>query len=461
MNVRGLAAALNSNGRYAYKKPEFAVDYLVVGGGVVGLAIARQLVQSFPSKATFLVERHDRAGEEISSRNSEVVHAGLYYPADSLKTRLCIRGRHLMYEYCQKHNVPHKKVGKLVVARDDQRPYIEGLHDKAGKMGWPRRSPPSLAQTPALPTHLINGEQARELEPDLSKSIVAALWSPETGIVDSHELMDSFEANITDGGGEVAYQTRVVRVDPYKPDASSGTGLKDSGWVVQTVTGEGDSDAMLARTVINCSGLAAHLILNSLLPKESRIPMYYGRGSYASYRGPGIKNVSHLIYPCPDTGRTVHGFQSLGTHLTLDMQGKIKFGPDLDWLQPSSQDDGDIVYDADPDFWQSRLIPDESRMGQMIDAVKQYLPEINPEGFQPDYCGVRPKLVGPQGGFRDFEFHTHYPHTFLGPHMDPGRSRKPMISLLGIESPGLTSSLAIAEKVVEDMLCGENGQATE
>ena len=365
-----------------------------------------------------------------------------------------------MYEYCKGHNVPHKKIGKLVVARADQLSYIEGLHTKARKMTWPLHSPSFLSNTPALPTKLISGEQVREYEPDLSESITAALWSPETGIVDSHSLMESLETNITGGGGEVAYQTRVVRVDPYKPDTSSGSSLNDSGWVVQTVTGEGESDALLARTLINSSGLAAHLILNSLLPKESRIPMYYGRGSYASYRGPGVKNVTHLVYPCPDTGRTVHGFQSLGTHLTLDMQGKLKFGPDLDWLQPpTSQNGSDIIDDADPDFWQHHLVPDETRLAQMIDAVKQYLPGVDTEGFQPDYCGVRPKLVGPQGGFRDFEFHTHYPHSFLGPHMDPGRVRRPMITLLGIESPGLTSSLAIAERVVEDILCRDNGQA--
>ena len=183
-----------------------------------------------------------------------------------------------MYQYCRKHDVPHEKVGKLVVARADQRPYIEGLHTKAGKMKWPSNSPPSLCDAPALPTQLISGEQAREYEPDLAKEITAALWSPETGIVDSHSLMQSFEKEFTDGGGEVAYQTRVVRVDPYKPDSSSGSSLNDNGWVVQTVTGEGESDAMLARTLINSSGLAAHVILNSLLPKDSRIPMYYGRG---------------------------------------------------------------------------------------------------------------------------------------------------------------------------------------
>ncbi|PCH41244.1 FAD dependent oxidoreductase [Wolfiporia cocos MD-104 SS10] len=431
--------------------------------GVVGLAIARQLVQRFPSKSTFLVERHGRAGEETSSRNSEVIHAGLYYPANSSKTQLCLRGRHLMYEYCQKHNVPHKKVGKLVVARNDQRSYIEGLHAKARRLHWPDHSPPELKRVQALPTELIDGDRARELEPDLSRDIVAALWSPETGIVDSHALMECLEKDITEsGGGELAYQTRVVRVDPHEAGTADPS---DRGWVVQTVTGnsEGDGDALLARTLINCSGLSAHLVLNALLPKRSRVPMYYGRGSYASYRGPGVQSISHLIYPCPDTGRTIHGFQSLGTHLTLDLQGKIRFGPDLDWLDPPTirRDDNTFVDDADPDFWQKHLIPDETRLGMMYEAVKDYLPGVDLSGFQPDYCGVRPKLVGPQGGFNDFEFRTHYPETFLGIQGHQDKVRQPMISLLGIESPGLTSSLAIAEMVVEDMLCAQNGHEAE
>ncbi|KAI0921268.1 hypothetical protein AcW1_004703 [Taiwanofungus camphoratus] len=457
MQVRGLGAALNSSGRHKFKNPEFAVDYLVVGGGVIGLAIARQLINRFSSRTTFLVERHGSVGEETSSRNSEVIHAGLYYPVESLKTQLCLRGRSLLYDYCLKHNIPYKKTGKLVVARENQLPYIEGLHAKAQKLDWPMHPSKGNRRAQVLPTELISGNQARELEPDLSEAIVAALWSPETGILDSHSFMESLEKEITDSeGGEIAYQTRVVRVDPYESDG------KDDGWVVQTITGSGDGDSFLARTLINCSGLSAHLILNAMLPQESRIPMYYGRGSYASYRGPGIKDVSHLIYPCPDTGRTAHGFQSLGTHLTIDMQGKVRFGPDLDWLAPpGAEREGGGVNDEDADFWQKHLVPDDTRLGMMYDAVKEYLPQVKFEGFQPDYCGVRPKLVGPQGGFKDFVFRTDYPHTFLRSHTHSRRDRRPMITLLGIESPGLTSSLAIAEKVVDDMICGKEGHVTE
>lgn len=347
-----------------------------------------------------------------------------------------------MYERCLKYNIPHKKVGKLVVAHDSQRSYIERLHNKAQKLQWPTRSV-QTTQKP-LPTTLISGDEARELEPDLSEKIVAALWSPETGIVDSHSLMESLEKDITDSeGGELVYGTRVVRVDPHNGSAAGNT----QGWVVQTVTGDQeDSDPLLARTVINASGLSANLILNSLLPEERRIPSFFAKGSYASYHGPGISNVSHLIYPCPGVGRVEHGFQSLGTHLTLDLQGKIRFGPDLDWLNPPDQ--------SSPDFWQNHLIPDETRLKLMHEAVTEYLPSVNFEGLQPDYCGVRPKLVGPEDGFRDFVFRVDYPHSFAG--TPSGSSEQsPMISLMGIESPGLTSSLAIAEHVVEDVL-GEN-----
>ncbi|OBZ76698.1 L-2-hydroxyglutarate dehydrogenase, mitochondrial [Grifola frondosa] len=462
MQVRGLTAALNSSGRFKFKarasagitrvtltpllqNPEYAVDYLVVGGGVIGLAVAQRLAERFPTKSTILVERHDRAGEETSSRNSEVIHAGLYYPPDSLKTRLCLRGRTLMYDRCSKYNVPHKKTGKLVVAREQQRSYIEALHAKAKKLEWPGHSSPGDRKIPVLPTELISGDDARQLEPGLCKGIVAALWSPETGILDSHSFMESLEKDILEtDGGELVYSTRVVRVDPH---------TDEPGWVVQTVTGDTEEgDALLARTLINCAGLSANLILNSLLPKQSRIPMYYARGSYASYRGAATRSVSHLIYPCPAVGKDSHAFHSLGTHLTLDLQGKVRFGPDLEWLSPPDENADES---RDPDFWQRHLIPDDSRIELMYEAVKEYLPDITLEGLQPDYCGVRPKLVPPGGGFQDFVFRTDYADTIRGLQKNRTNGGGPMISLLGIESPGLTSSLAIAEMVVDDMLCKE------
>ncbi|KAF9224297.1 pyridine nucleotide disulfide oxidoreductase-like protein [Gyrodon lividus] len=436
--VRGLKAALNSTGKFNFKSPDAAIDFLVVGGGVVGLAVAQRLSQQFPSKSTYLVERHVRAGEETSSRNSEVIHAGLYYPPESLKTQLCLRGRYLMYERCKKYNIPYRKTGKLVVAHKSQRSYIEGLLEKSHRLPWPRHSPqaPQLADEPVLPTTLISGEQARELEPDLSKNISTALWSPETGIIDSHSLMESLEKDILESeGGELVYSTRVVRVDPY-------TSPYNDGWVVQTVTEDArEGDALLAKTLINASGLSANLVLNSLLPESFRIPMYFARGSYAAYSGLGVSNVSHLIYPCPETGSNKHAFQSLGTHLTLDLQGKVRFGPDLEWISPPSKGPDFCFNEENVDFWMEHLVPSESRLGEMHKAVMQYLPGVVFEEFRPDYVGIRPKLV--VSGFQDFIIRKDYAN---------GSNSGLMVSLMGIESPGLTSSLAIAEHVVQDVI---------
>lgn len=361
-----------------------------------------------------------------------------------------------MYERCTAYNIPHRKVGKLVVALEHQLPYIRELHAKAQKLEWPPHSSLESSTSAVVPTRLISGDEVRELEPHLSSNIAGALLSPETGIIDSHSFMESLEKDILESeGGELAYSTQVVRVDPH-PGLSQHThrhptlGIPEPGWVVQMLTGNtGESDSVLAKTLINASGLSGNLILNSLLPEDRRIPMYFAKGSYASYRGPKVSGVSHLLYPCPGIGgRTTHGFQSLGTHLTLDLDGKVKFGPDLEWLDPSN--------DSDPDFWQRHLVPDETRLELMHEAIREYLPEVTLDGLQPDYCGIRPKLVGPEGGFQDFVFRKDYPGSFgtSSETLHHMQQESPMISLLGIESPGLTSSLAIAEHLVEDILCG-------
>ncbi|KAH8106146.1 NAD dehydrogenase [Cristinia sonorae] len=451
MQVRGLKAALNSSGQYGYKKPDSIVDFLVVGGGVIGLSIAQRLAKRFPSRSTIVVERHGKAGQETSSRNSEVVHAGLYYPQHSLKTKLCIRGRRMLYEHCEKYSVPFRKVGKLVVAQEHQKPYIEKLHAKAQLISK------AAHNDHLLPTTLISGDEARAYEPTLSQSIMAALWSPETGIVDSHAFMESLEMDIKESeGGELAYSTEVVRVDPHVgPSLAESAPADDApepGWVVQTVTGGSEeSDAMLARILINASGLSGNLILNSMLPVDQHIPMYFARGSYASCNSPAVSGISHLIYPCPDTGgREQHAFQSLGTHLTIDLNGKVKFGPDIEWLNPGP--------DEDPGFWQHYLVPDGSKMEEMCRAIGDYLTGVTVESLQPDYCGIRPKQVGPTGGFQDFTFRVDRPWSMPGMSVSAsprGKGGSQMITLLGIESPGLTSSLAIAAMVVDDIICRE------
>lgn len=368
-----------------------------------------------------------------------------------------------MYGRCQTHNIPYQRVGKLVVAKESQIDYIRNLHSKSLNLHWPCHShrETGLAEdggrAVALPTELLGKDQTHDMEPDVSDNIVGALWCPLTGIVDSHSFMESLEKDIIDSeNAELVYSTRVVRVDPYTRSTSTQipdlNGVGD-GWIVQVATGDEDeSDALLARTVINTSGLSATFILNALLPKDSRIPMYFARGSYAAYNGPGVSNNSHLIYPCPHTGPDAHAFQSLGTHLTLDLHGQIRFGPDIEWINPpSSQNTSSYTHPEDEaDFWNKLLTPDESRLTEMYEAITDYLPGISLAGLRPDYCGMRPKLVPPWGGFQDFLFRTDFP-------ADGTSERNPMLSLLGIESPGLTSSLAIAEYVVDDILCGRYG----
>jgi 2-hydroxyglutarate dehydrogenase len=355
-----------------------------------------------------------------------------------------------MYERCNAYNIPFKQVGKLVVATETQRPYIEGLHAKSLKLKWPAHSSNKDDHDVVLPTTLLSKAEVREMEPDLSEDIVAALWSPKTGIVDSHAFMESLEKDIMESeGGELVFATEVVRLDPYKGSAAAAEVLditvKDEGWVVQTTAGGEESVAVLARNVINASGLSSAMVLNNFLPKEQRIPMFYARGSYASYSGPGVKSVKHLLYPCPYTGPDAHAFESLGTHLTLDLHGKIRFGPDIEWIDPPNNELTGTEYDCD--FWTKKLVPDESRLPDIHSAVTSYLPGVSQDGLRPDYVGVRPKLIPPGGGFQDFVFRTDYPST------DAARNhRNLMVSLLGIESPGLTSSLAIAEMVVEDVL---------
>jgi 2-hydroxyglutarate dehydrogenase len=367
---------------------------------------------------------------------------GLYYPPNSLKTRLCLRGRQMLYSYCAKHNIPHRRLGKLVVGRAGQHDYLAKMHAKAQAL----RAPPHWNHSTdpqVLPTEILSGDAARERVPELAREITSALWSPSTGIVDSAALLDSLEKDIRDAGGTIACATRAVRIDVHAA-ASDGR----PGWVVQTVTRteeddrNADADATLARVLINAAGLGATSVLNEILPFSRRVPIYFARGAYASYRGPGIRDIHHLVYPA-DEASAAQGasFHSLGTHLTLDMAGKVRFGPDIDWLSVPNH------AKHDDEVWEPHLSPDEERARSMHAAVLRYLPGVKSEGLQPDYVGIRPKLAPPGAPFQDFVVRTDY--------ADNGRA--PMISLLGIESPGLTAGLALAEMVVEDMLAQTNG----
>ncbi|WFD35122.1 hypothetical protein MCUN1_001971 [Malassezia cuniculi] len=460
MAVRPLRAALPSG---AYKAPELRVDHLVIGAGVVGLAIANALARRWPEKSTYVVERHAQHCQETSSRNSEVIHAGIYYPPDSLKTRLCLRGRDLLYERAHVANergvspISVKRVGKLVVGDSPAAAaYLERLHAHSKSLG-------ALAPH----TQLLSGAEARELEPDLSPNTTAALLSPNTGIVSAHDLMANLESelySLPNGetpDAQVVYGTSVVRIDPHEPRTSLKRGADKSqeGWVVQTQTG-GDTDALLARVVINSSGLNGPRLLNSLLrqmgePRDAWIPMYFLKGSYAGYRGPGA-HASHLIYPTPNFGGG-GAMHSLGTHLTLDIDGNVRFGPDAEWLSPpdGAEDAIDAHTGVHTDFWAKELAPEGSDawLDNMHRAIRAYLPGVRREGLAPAYSGIRPKLCGPDATTAsDFNILFHSNRN-LGQQpvwqKELPDANGALINLLGIESPGLTSSLAIAELVAD------------
>ncbi|TLD38565.1 gb [Venturia nashicola] len=373
--------------------------HAVVGAGAVGLAVARQL-QSRAGASVALIEKHGSVGTETSSRNSEVIHAGLYYGPTSLKTKLCLRGKQLLYKLCEENNISHKNCGKWIVAQDDQQMNeLQKVHDFAKSIG--------------VPTHFISPSEAKRREPDV-RAEAGVLESPTTGIVDSHSYMQYLQGSFEDLGGTLACQSTVTRIIPL----SNGS----SGFEIWTKSaGEEEESCITTETLINSAGLFAIPLSNMVLPDSEYRKPFYAKGSYFSYSASHPKPKT-LIYPAPVPG---HG--GLGTHLTLDMGGQVRFGPDVEWVD-------------DPNDY----TVNDSRLKEAIDDIQIYLPGINRDAIGLDYCGIRPKLGEASAvagkGFIDF-------------HVKKEKSIANFINLLGIESPGLTSSLAIAEEV-ESLLYG-------
>ncbi|EGS21517.1 uncharacterized protein CTHT_0033760 [Thermochaetoides thermophila DSM 1495] len=373
--------------------------HAVIGGGVVGLAIAQELARrSSRPGSTLLLEQHTAVGTETSSRNSEVIHAGIYYGATSLKTELCISGKQLLYSLCEKEGIPHRRTGKWIVAQTDaQREALQRVYD-------------FCTQEIHVPMRWVGAEEAARREPAV-RAEKGVLESPTTGIIDSHSLMMCLLGKFEDAGGTLALGSRVEAITPLGGDGSQGWKL-----TVRDTTGSGELSTITADTLINAAGLGAVAVHNMIVPPDRRRKMFYAKGNYFSYGGSSPK-VSTLIYPAPEPGHA-----GLGTHLTLDIGGRIKFGPDVEWVD-SPED----------------LSVNESRLSETIREVKKYLPALDETLLRPDYAGIRPKL-GRQGavvsgkGFIDFVIQRE--EGYHG-----------WINLLGIESPGLTSSLAIAEKV--------------
>jgi L-2-hydroxyglutarate oxidase LhgO len=358
-------------------------DCVVVGAGVIGLAVARAL--ALAGREVIVVESHDCIGSEISSRNSEVIHAGIYYPAGSLKAKFCVAGRKQLYRYCEEHHVPFKRCGKFIIATDEQqRPELKVIHEKARINGVDDMV-------------LLEQQEMQRREPQIN--CVSALWSPSTGVIDSHSYMLALQADLENAGGVVVFDTKV----------SAGRAV---GKMLELALQSGDSSFPLAATtVVNCAGLGSDKLARSIVGINSEtLPVYsYAKGNYFTYAGKSP--FSSLIYPLPNE-------YGLGVHVTHDMAGNLRFGPDVEWVD-------DINYQVDP-----------RRAEAFYAAIRSYWPQLGDGSLLPAYAGIRPKINHQGSPAVDFVIQGEAEHGVSG-----------LINLFGIESPGLTSSLAIADHV--------------
>jgi L-2-hydroxyglutarate oxidase LhgO len=356
------------------------VDAVVVGAGVVGLAVARALAAA--GREVIVLDAAAAIGTATSSRNSEVIHAGIYYPPGSLKARLCVAGKHALYAYCAERGIPHRRCGKLVVATAVQQlPKLEAIKAQADANGVT-----DLAR--------LSAAEAHALEPELR--CVAAYLSPSTGIVDSHAFMLALQGDAEAHGAAIAFKS------PFERGR-----VRDDGIVLEV--GGAEPMQVRARTVVNSAGLHAPRVTAAIqgFPPAHVPPTYYAKGSYYSLIG--RSPFARLVYPMPNEA-------GLGVHITIDLGGQARFGPDVEWIER-------IDYDVDP-----------RRADGFYAAIREYWPGLRDGQLAPGYAGIRPKIVGPDAKAADF--------VVQGPraHGVPG-----LINLFGIESPGLTAALAIAD----------------
>jgi L-2-hydroxyglutarate oxidase LhgO len=370
------------------------IDCLVIGAGVVGLAVARKL--ALAGREVVVLEAEASIGHGISSRNSEVIHAGIYYPKDSLKARFCVEGRKALYYFCASHGVAHRRCGKiLVAASEDQRDQVLAIQKKAAANG-------------VDDLRLLDAAAMRAMEPEVQG--VIGLHSPSTGIIDSHSLMLALQGDLEAAGGAIAFRTGVVNGGAHDELIELETAGETGGRITaaHVVLASGLSAPRIARSI---SGIAPQTI------PQSR----FAKGNYFSLsrRAP----FSRLVYPVPEPG-------GLGTHLTIDLSGRGRFGPDVEWL--ATDDERTIDYRVDP-----------ARSEKFYAAIRRYWPGLRDGELTPDYSGVRPKLTGPGEADADFCIQDAATHGVTG-----------LVALYGIESPGLTSSLAIADYVAQMVLQG-------
>jgi len=357
---------------------------VVVGAGVVGLAIAREL--ALAGREVIILEAEDAIGTHTSSRNSEVIHAGIYYPKGSLKARACVEGKHLLYEYCASHGVPHRRCGKLIVATDEK---------QLGELGAIRSKAHANGVTDV---EWIAKDEVARMEPELF--CTGALHSPSTGIIDSHALMLAYLGDAQGAGAMLALKSAIERAM-----------VRGDGFELR-VRG---SDPIACDLLVNGAGLRAPSVAKAIegYPPELAPRELYAKGNYYSLkrRAP----FSRLIYPVPEPG-------GLGVHVTLDLGGQARFGPDVEWIER-------IDYGVDP-----------RRAERFYAAIRRYWPGLPDDALAPGYAGIRPKTAGPGEPAPDFEIEGPRKHGVPG-----------LVQLYGIESPGLTASLALARLVREEL----------
>ena len=362
------------------------VPVVIIGAGVVGLAVAARLAPRFPELV--VIERRGRHGTETSSRNSEVIHAGMYYPTGSLKARLCVRGNPMLYELCERAGVPHRRVTKLIVAIEPgEVAEIERIH--------------ALGDANGVALSLLTGDECRRMEPAVPA--VAGLFSPTTGIVSAHDLMDALLHQARSGGAILSPRAELVAIE-----------RRDRDYRLEIKTPDG-VESLTSERVVNAAGLDADTVaaLAGIDVAAAGYRQHWWKGSYFAVSGARARVTSRLVYPVPT-------YVSLGVHAVLGLEGRLRFGPDAEY-----------VADRTADY---RV--DETKLATFGASVRRLFPQIEDADLTPDIAGIRPKLQGPGDGFRDFVIAE-----------ESARGLPGLINLVGIESPGLTSALAIAEEV--------------
>jgi L-2-hydroxyglutarate oxidase LhgO len=363
-------------------------EITIIGAGVVGLAIAEKVSEE--CKNIFLIERHNSFGQETSSRNSEVIHAGIYYPKDSLKARFCVAGKQLLYDYCNRYDIPYKNCGKLIVATlKEEIDIIEGIRQTAILNG-------------VDDLLVLNREQTADMEPNVFA--LRTLFSPSTGIIDTHSLMKRFETNAINNEVQIAYGSEVTGIEK----------LKD-GYKITLLDADNNNFSFSSRVVINSAGLMADKISAMVGISDDELKILFCKGEYFRIKPPKNRLINRLIYPVP-----YHNLEGIGIHVTIDMSGGVKLGPDVKYLESNTYD--------------YKLTA--SKQDYFYKSAKKYLPFLEYDDIAPEMAGIRPKIQKPGNPARDFYIRE-----------ESNKGAPGFINLIGMESPALTGSIAIAKYV--------------